>query len=72
MTQPTTDCFLKPTSMRAWAGAAWVVITALSAGADESSTNDFFEQQIRPLLVESCVECHSDSEQSGGIRLDSR
>jgi hypothetical protein len=34
----------------------------------------FFEQKIRPLLVERCYECHSaDAKESkGGLRLDSR
>ena len=32
----------------------------------------FFEQQIRPLLAEKCVGCHGATKQSGGLRLDSR
>ena len=32
---------------------------------------DFFESKIRPLLVESCFDCHTDDEK-GGLRLDSR
>ncbi len=34
----------------------------------------FFEKHIRPVLVESCYECHSASAESlkGGLRLDSR
>jgi mono/diheme cytochrome c family protein len=32
---------------------------------------EFFEAQIRPLLVESCFDCHTDDEK-GGLRLDSR
>jgi hypothetical protein len=31
----------------------------------------FFEQNVRPLLVESCYSCHSNSKQKGGLRLDS-
>src|SRR5215467_1264254 len=31
----------------------------------------FFEQSVRPLLVESCYSCHSNSKQKGGLRLDS-
>lgn len=33
---------------------------------------DFFEKQVRPLLVEHCYECHSASEKNGGLRLDTR
>ena len=33
----------------------------------------FFEAQIRPLLIEHCLECHaSDTEPNGGLLLDSR
>ncbi len=32
----------------------------------------FFETKIRPLLANSCYECHSDKDQKGGLRLDSR
>jgi hypothetical protein len=33
---------------------------------------EFFEQHIRPLLAENCFKCHSESQQKGGLRLDSR
>src|SRR6185503_3328087 len=32
---------------------------------------EFFEAQIRPLLIESCFDCHTEDEK-GGLRLDSR
>ena len=32
---------------------------------------EFFEAQVRPLLVESAFDCHTDDEK-GGLRLDSR
>src|SRR5262249_13663994 len=31
----------------------------------------FFEQKVRPLLVEKCQECHGAAKQKGGLRLDS-
>ncbi len=31
----------------------------------------FFEQRVRPLLVESCHSCHASAKQKGGLRLDS-
>lgn len=42
--------------------------------ADASEGMAFFEQHIRPVLVESCYECHSDQagESKGGLKLDSR
>ncbi|WDQ14884.1 PSD1 and planctomycete cytochrome C domain-containing protein [Rhodopirellula sp. P2] len=39
--------------------------------ADDQSDR-FFESEIRPILVEHCIACHGESEQSGGLRLDSQ
>lgn len=44
---------------------------ALMWGADVPAT-EHFESQVRPLLVEKCVQCHGSSKQEGGLRLDSR
>jgi len=34
---------------------------------------DFFEQRIRPVLIEHCYQCHAaDTEQQGGLSLDSK
>jgi hypothetical protein len=32
---------------------------------------EFFENQVRPLLVERCRECHGVEKQEGGLRVDS-
>ncbi|MEO1530367.1 MAG: c-type cytochrome domain-containing protein, partial [Planctomycetota bacterium] len=38
--------------------------------ADERES--FFENEIRPLLIENCLECHSEeTERSGNLGLDS-
>lgn len=44
------------------------------AAAKEAATKDaeYFEQQIRPLLVSHCIECHGDRKQEAKLRLDSR
>jgi hypothetical protein len=51
-----------------------VVVCASTARADgpDPSTEEFFELKIRPLLAGSCVKCHGEKKQSGGLRLDSR
>lgn len=36
-----------------------------------NSDTDFFENKVRPILANSCYDCHSDSA-SGGLRLDSK
>ena len=33
---------------------------------------EFFEQQVRPLLIDQCYECHAGAELSGGLSLESR
>ena len=57
----------------------WFLLAISIGFADDSpefSTQDieFFETRIRPLLVEHCFECHSESSKKiqGGLRLDSR
>jgi mono/diheme cytochrome c family protein len=59
---------LKMAALMALAGipSAW--------GASDSSSADFFEKSIRPLLTENCYKCHSaESEKiKGGLRLDTR
>ncbi len=38
----------------------------------EQARIDFFESEIRPALIEHCIECHStETEASGGLLLDS-
>ena len=48
-------------------------LMASSAAADDAG-DAFFEQRIRPLLVEHCYACHSGraKKQKGGLRLDLR
>jgi hypothetical protein len=47
---------------------------AASLDALEAEGDAFFEQHIRPVLVDSCYECHSDQsgESKGGLKLDAR
>ncbi len=58
-----------------------IVVVALSAnvnGREEASLDpkgiEFFEANIRPVFVNKCYKCHSDSadELKGGLRLDTR
>ena len=60
---------------RYWLTASLLIASA-SAKADGPA--DFFEQKIRPLLVEHCAKCHGDAkatkgkEPKGGLRTDGR
>ena len=48
---------------------------AVRGGEPDSSAQaareHFFEQSVRPVLVENCYSCHGDKKQKGGLRLDS-
>src|SRR4030088_99885 len=33
---------------------------------------EFFEKQVRPVLVEQCYKCHGPDKQKGALRMDSR
>ncbi|MCA9231787.1 MAG: PSD1 domain-containing protein [Planctomycetales bacterium] len=54
----------------------WATRVAATESASGFSPQDieFFEREVRPLLVEQCYECHSNSSKrlEGGLRLDSR
>lgn len=57
-----------------------LVLTVLVIGWSQPSVQasspdsiDFFEQRIRPVLIEHCYACHaSDTEQQGGLTLDTK
>ena len=41
-------------------------------GLADDAAIQFFEKEVRPVLVEKCGRCHGGKKQSGGLRLDSR
>jgi len=50
-----------------------VALACFTASLAHADPNDeFFEKQIRPLLVEHCQSCHGEKKQEGGLRLTSR
>jgi len=40
--------------------------------SEQKAGFEFFEKQVRPILVERCYECHSGDESNGGLRVDSK
>ncbi len=50
------------------------LVAVVRVNAADAAGVAFFEQKIRPVLVEHCYECHSDQAKKikGGLRLDSR
>ncbi|WP_437230764.1 PSD1 and planctomycete cytochrome C domain-containing protein [Planctomicrobium sp. SH661] len=55
-------------------GIACVVLGGLSFRAHAEDNPDasaaFFENEIRPLLVEHCIQCHGPKKSESGLRLD--
>jgi hypothetical protein len=72
---------MKLSRFQRWIGvgaifAASHVIVTTSLMADEPSTDaissehrDYFEKEVRPLLVKRCFECHGGSKADGGLEL---
>jgi hypothetical protein len=46
-----------------------VLLGTTAAQADDAE--DFFEKQVRPILVARCLSCHGPEKQESGLRLDS-
>ncbi|MDB5310187.1 MAG: hypothetical protein JWO38_4389 [Gemmataceae bacterium] len=53
--------------------AVFLVLSRLPAQpAPPNAGDEFFEKDVRPLLVEKCAKCHGDVKPRGGLRLTSR
>ena len=52
---------------------AVTLLASVTAPASDAET-DFFEQRIRPVLIEHCAGCHSQQagKRKGGLLVDSR
>ena len=48
------------------------VVQAESPPLANSQAVEFFEKEVRPILVEKCQSCHDDKKQHGSLRLNSR
>ena len=50
------------------------LLLAVSASAAEPAPvgDDFFEKEVRPLLIERCIKCHGDAKPKGDLKLTSR
>lgn len=63
--------FLCAATLLAGVTVARVAGAPVQAPKASSQQVEFFEAKVRPLLVNSCYDCHADDEK-GGLRLDSR
>lgn len=53
-------------------GVVFVCLSNQRTAQGTAPSDERFERDIRPLLVEHCQKCHNDKKQQGGLRLDSR
>jgi cytochrome c553 len=51
-----------------------LLLVASFAGAAEPAPNgdEFFEKEVRPLLIARCLQCHGDNKTKGDLKLTSR
>ena len=52
--------------------ASLVASSLFAADAPSPEQLEFFEKQVRPLLVEHCSECHGAKKSEAGLRLDTK
>ena len=50
--------------------ASLAALPAVAADEARHATLQFFEKEVRPVLVKRCYECHSGTKQKGGLRVD--
>src|SRR5262249_50225422 len=57
-----------------WFFAAFLLLAATPAARAEGDKAAFFDEKIRPLLVQNCFKCHSHEakKNKGGLVLDAR
>ena len=48
------------------------LMSTLHAAEITAEQTEFFEKNIRPVLVAECYDCHAGEKQKGGLRLDDR
>ncbi|MES2791782.1 MAG: PSD1 and planctomycete cytochrome C domain-containing protein [Planctomycetota bacterium] len=53
-----------------WCGLATALLAADEIPADDPRAK-FFEEKVRPILVEQCQQCHGAKKQQADLRLDS-
>ena len=71
---PDTSAGIRDEFRRCWRQTGvflcLVVLSSSHVLADEGV--QFFETNVRPILVDHCQKCHGAKKQEGGLRLDSR
>jgi hypothetical protein len=63
--------FVVPLTLVVTSATVFAFARAGEPGKADAAREQFFEQNVRPLLAENCYSCHGDKKQKGGLRLDS-
>ncbi|SRR5579883_1266667 len=63
---------MKPFTQFISLAASFLLPAALHAAPADPQAVEFFEKNVRPVLVSKCQSCHGPKRQQGGLRLDSR
>src|SRR5258706_14723060 len=59
-------CFLPTTCL------AFLLLPGVATAAEPAAALEFFEKDVRPLLIAKCFDCHGGKKSKGGLRLDAR
>lgn len=51
--------------------AVVVILFSMMSSLHADDQGDYFENHIRPILVENCIQCHGMDKAKAGVRLDS-
>jgi hypothetical protein len=69
---PPRRRLIRPTMLPTIALVMLALTAKAHADALTPEQSEFFEKQVRPILVERCYSCHSANTAQSGLRLDSR
>jgi len=53
-------------------GLSLAAVLAMTAGAQDASTPQFYSTKVQPILQQHCYQCHDAAKHSGGLNMESR